>query len=54
MIFVSALNMYWLHSQNVKRAAEREAIAQSGTPIVEDEAEKRRLGDRHRDFVYTL
>lgn len=54
MIFAAGGNMLYLNSQNKKRAAERQELANSGKLTEEDEAEKRRLGDRHRDFVYTL
>lgn len=54
MIFSAAGNMFYLNRQNTIRAAERAEIERSGAPVVEDEAEVRRLGDRHRDFVYTL
>ncbi|KAF8323874.1 MFS general substrate transporter [Clavulina sp. PMI_390] len=54
MIFASGLNMLYLNRQNKLHEAEREEFAKSGNPADEDEQEKRRLGDRHRDFVYTL
>lgn len=54
MIFAAAANRFYLDRQNKLREAEREEIERSGVPVVEDPAEVRRLGDRHRDFVYTL
>lgn len=54
MIFAAGGNMFYLSRQNKLRAAERAEWEQAGSPILEDAAEKRRLGDRHRDFVYTL
>lgn len=54
MIFAAGANMFYLNRQNTLRAAEKAEIARSGAPVVESEEERLRLGDRHRDFVYTL
>lgn len=52
-IFAAGGNILYLRSENNRRAKEREELAKSGAQP-EDEAEKLRLGDRHRDFVYAL
>jgi len=49
-IFAAGGNILYLRSENNRRAKEREELVAQP----EDAAEKLRLGDRHRDFVYAL
>jgi len=53
MCVVALVNRAWLMVQNNRKAGQR-AQRQSLKSDAEEEAEKRRLGDNHPDFIYTL
>ena len=50
---LAIVNRVWLMGQNEKKEAER-AQRQTLRSAEEEEAERRRLGDDHPDFIYTL
>lgn len=57
MIVVSLIYMAYIVRVNSLRAQERaKAVAEGDDKYLDEasEAERHRLGDRHRDFVYTL
>ncbi|KDQ13230.1 hypothetical protein BOTBODRAFT_33836 [Botryobasidium botryosum FD-172 SS1] len=50
--FVALANMLYLRDQNAKKAVQRAAVASGGE--VDGGSDKKGLGDRHPNFIYTL
>ena len=49
VVLVAVLNMAYLARQNAEKKRAREGLVEP-----ESESERKRLGDRHREYVYTL